>query len=324
MEDPVDYYKILEIIPTASYQEVRDAFRRLTKLYHPDRHSNSRQSHNRYIKIVEAFTVLSNRSRREEYDRKFVFTNKSVPYYTHTNNTETNYQNHEHTGTPFMYDSTSDTDSSIEDPSDIPPVYCPSCGQGQASIDTEYCSNCGIRLTYHYKEEDKDDLENNSSRKRRKSTHSTHRKNKPSKHQIDANKLGMTGYSLKYDDIMILGEIEYILPDYQHDIDPDIHNLIRNDIFEGIRCDKVGLVYSSKLRKFMYLAVNDNYSVAILFKSNNYHDLPNIDYIDLDNLHPSVQIIENASRSLVSVFQNSMVEDFTIDPPLRYRITRCF
>ncbi len=68
MVESVDYYEVLEIDPSASEKEVKDAFRRLTKLYHPDKHSNSKQSHNKYIKIVEAFTVLSNRNSRVQYD----------------------------------------------------------------------------------------------------------------------------------------------------------------------------------------------------------------------------------------------------------------
>ncbi len=68
MVESVDYYEVLEIDPSASEKEVKDAFRRLTKLYHPDKHSNSKQSHNKYLKIVDAFNVLSNRNRRVQYD----------------------------------------------------------------------------------------------------------------------------------------------------------------------------------------------------------------------------------------------------------------
>jgi curved DNA-binding protein CbpA len=68
MVKSVDYYEVLEIDPSASEKEVKDAFRRLTKLYHPDKHSNSKQSHNKYMKIVEAFNVLSNMNDRVQYD----------------------------------------------------------------------------------------------------------------------------------------------------------------------------------------------------------------------------------------------------------------
>lgn len=68
MAEHADYYDILEIDSTASDKEVRDAFRRLTKLYHPDKHSNSKHSHKKYIKIVEAFNVLSDNNNRQQYD----------------------------------------------------------------------------------------------------------------------------------------------------------------------------------------------------------------------------------------------------------------
>lgn len=68
MVESVDYYEVLEIDPSASEKEVKDAFRRLTKLYHPDKHSNSKQSHNKYMKIVDAFNVLSNKNIRVQYD----------------------------------------------------------------------------------------------------------------------------------------------------------------------------------------------------------------------------------------------------------------
>ena len=68
MVEHVDYYNILEIDSTASDKEIRDAFRRLTKLHHPDKHSNSRHSHKKYMKIVEAFSVLSDNNNRRHYD----------------------------------------------------------------------------------------------------------------------------------------------------------------------------------------------------------------------------------------------------------------
>lgn len=144
------------------------------------------------------------------------------------------------------------------------------------------------------------------------------------KKQQEAIDLGFTGYSLKYQDIMIVGDIFDMLPEYKHDIDPNAHNIIRNDIFEGILCDKVALIYSPKLKKFMYIALNDNYSMAILFKETNFKDLPYIERFDLDNLHPNLQIIYNVNRSLVSVYYHSVIEDMTNNPILNYNILEVF
>ena len=63
-----DYYHILEVHYSASDKEITDAFRRLTKIYHPDRHSNSKQSHKKYMQIVEAYNILSDKNRRLQYD----------------------------------------------------------------------------------------------------------------------------------------------------------------------------------------------------------------------------------------------------------------
>lgn len=144
------------------------------------------------------------------------------------------------------------------------------------------------------------------------------------KKQADVMDLGFTGYSLKYGDVMIIGDINYMLPDYRHDIEPDNHNIIRNDVFEGIKCDKVCLIYSPKLKKFVYLTLNDDYSIGILFKSDNYHSLPNVDNIDLDNLHPNIEVKENANRLLNSIYNRIDIADLTSNPILFYRVGEIF
>ena len=144
------------------------------------------------------------------------------------------------------------------------------------------------------------------------------------KKQLEAEQLGFTAWSLKHQDIMILGDIEYMLPQYKHDINPDTHNIVRNDMFEGIKADKIGLVYSPKLKKFLYLGLNDDYTISILFESADYKELPNSEYIDLDNLHPNVQIIENANRLLSAVYNVYEVYSFTSNPITIYKINEVF
>ncbi len=144
-----DYYKILGIGYGASNAEIKDAFRRLTKLYHPDRHSNSQQSHKKYIEIVEAFTVLSDSARREEYDRKIaVF--KSGPFYTYTNNAYTDFQKYRKTGAPFDSGPNNDRNPYEKDSEKSPSIYCPYCGKGHISIDAEFCDKCGKSMTYDH------------------------------------------------------------------------------------------------------------------------------------------------------------------------------
>ena len=65
--DPKDYYRILEIEPNAGPRSVRAAYRRLSKLYHPDSASDLQSTH-RMQEINEAYEILSNPFRRLRYD----------------------------------------------------------------------------------------------------------------------------------------------------------------------------------------------------------------------------------------------------------------
>ena len=63
-----DYYEVLGIVRTASDDEIKKAFRRLAKQYHPD--ANKEQgAEARFIEINEAYEVLSDAQKRAAYDR---------------------------------------------------------------------------------------------------------------------------------------------------------------------------------------------------------------------------------------------------------------
>lgn len=63
-----DYYSILEIDRTASKREIRKAYLRLVKRYHPDA---GRGDTERFRLILEAYKILGDERKREEYDRSF-------------------------------------------------------------------------------------------------------------------------------------------------------------------------------------------------------------------------------------------------------------
>jgi len=66
-----DYYKILGINTTASQEEIKKTYRKLSKTHHPDMGGNE----NKFKEISEAYDTLGNESKRREYDDK-----KSNPF----------------------------------------------------------------------------------------------------------------------------------------------------------------------------------------------------------------------------------------------------
>ncbi len=63
-----DYYKILGVSRNASRKNIRDAFRRLAKKYHPDKAGPGAK--HRFQDVQEAYEVLSNPQKRRAYDRQ--------------------------------------------------------------------------------------------------------------------------------------------------------------------------------------------------------------------------------------------------------------
>ena len=63
-----DYYEVLSVQRNASEDEIRKAFRRLARQYHPDVNRES-DAETRFKEINEAYEVLSNTEKRQTYDR---------------------------------------------------------------------------------------------------------------------------------------------------------------------------------------------------------------------------------------------------------------
>ncbi|HLH21669.1 MAG TPA: DnaJ domain-containing protein [Chloroflexota bacterium] len=67
---PRDYFAILEIGPDASEAEIRGAYRRLARRYHPDLHPERDDAEQRLKELNAAYEVLSDPSRRARYLRE--------------------------------------------------------------------------------------------------------------------------------------------------------------------------------------------------------------------------------------------------------------
>lgn len=68
-----NHYQSLQVFPGSSDEEIRKAFRRLAMKYHPDKNHGSEQAAMQFMKIQQAYEVLSDPIQRKEYDRRHGF-----------------------------------------------------------------------------------------------------------------------------------------------------------------------------------------------------------------------------------------------------------
>lgn len=63
-----DYYKILGVSQNADNNELKKAFRKLAKEYHPDTNAGNPVAEEKFQEINEAYSILSDTKKRSEYD----------------------------------------------------------------------------------------------------------------------------------------------------------------------------------------------------------------------------------------------------------------
>jgi len=64
----MEYYSILEIEKTATIEEIKKSYRKLAMKYHPDRNKGDKEAEEKFKKINEAYSVLSDPQKRKQYD----------------------------------------------------------------------------------------------------------------------------------------------------------------------------------------------------------------------------------------------------------------
>jgi molecular chaperone DnaJ len=64
-----DYYEVLEVVRTATDQEIKSAYRKLALKHHPDRNPGDKQAEDKFKEAAEAYGVLADTDKRHLYDR---------------------------------------------------------------------------------------------------------------------------------------------------------------------------------------------------------------------------------------------------------------
>ena len=64
-----DYYDVLGVNKKASSQDIKSAYRKLAKKYHPDTNPGDKKAEQLFKEVTEAYNVLSDEEKRKLYDQ---------------------------------------------------------------------------------------------------------------------------------------------------------------------------------------------------------------------------------------------------------------
>ncbi len=67
--EELSYYEILEVTQTADKTEIKKAYRKMAKRYHPDKNPGDKEAEQKFKLCNEAYQILSDDQQRSIYDR---------------------------------------------------------------------------------------------------------------------------------------------------------------------------------------------------------------------------------------------------------------
>lgn len=80
------HYALLGISSNATQAEIKKAYFKKTKEYHPDKNPGNKNLNNKFIELQDAYKILSNLQSRREYDSRRNFGNSDFGYTTYSSN----------------------------------------------------------------------------------------------------------------------------------------------------------------------------------------------------------------------------------------------
>src|SRR5437773_6059463 len=66
---PRDPYEVLGVARSASDDDIKKAYRKLARQFHPDRNPGDKQAETRFKEVQEAYDILSDKDKRSQYDQ---------------------------------------------------------------------------------------------------------------------------------------------------------------------------------------------------------------------------------------------------------------